>query len=76
MTESEAIAEVERLKNLQKRNRKKTYATSRLDKYRGDIVVLLKAGATPVQIQKWLRERRIKVVLSTVTRYLDKHKLR
>lgn len=76
MTESEAIAEVERLKNLRKRNRKKTYAKSRLDKYRGDIVMLLQGGATAVDIQKWLRERRIKVVLSTVTRYLDKHELR
>ena len=76
MTEFDAKSEVRRLKAEQKRKRKKTYATSRLDRYRGEIVQLLAEGATPVNIQHWLRERRIKVVISTVTRYLDKHELR
>ena len=76
MSEFDAKSEVNRLKAVQKSKRKKPYATSRLDKYRGELVQLIDEGATPVHLQTWLRERRIKVVLSTITRYLDKHELR
>lgn len=46
---------------------------SRLDKFAFEIHELRKAGAKPVEIQRWLRTNRIKVALSTVTRWLAKH---
>ena len=55
--------------------RKRTYRQrkSRLDKYKGELITLLKLGATCAQLQRWLRKKRIKVALSTVTRWVDKN---
>lgn len=46
---------------------------SRLDRFAFEIHELRRAGAKPAEIQRWLRTQRIKVVLSTVTRWLQKH---
>lgn len=52
--------------------RRKRYYRSRLDQYRAEIVGLRRAGATLAEIAVWLRRRRIKVVQSTISRYLSK----
>ena len=46
---------------------------SRLDRYTGELLSLYQAGASAAELQRWLRARRIKVVLSTVTRWLEKN---
>ena len=53
--------------------RKKRYASSRLDRHRAELLTLHQAGASTAELQRWLRERRIKVVHSTVARWLAKH---
>jgi len=69
-----AEQEVECLKAQTKQLRKRSYSRrkSRLDRYCGEIVALRKAGATCVEIQRWLKERRIKVHRTTISRYLSK----
>lgn len=46
---------------------------SRLDRYRVEILALKHHGASAVEIQRWLRQKRVCVVLTTVTRWLEKH---
>lgn len=53
--------------------RKRTYKKSRLDRYKGEILALYKLQTKPSEIQRWLQDKRIKVVLSTVTRWLKKN---
>ncbi|HGK7549022.1 TPA: hypothetical protein ACJ562_004813 [Klebsiella pneumoniae] len=55
--------------------RKKPYRRnqSRLDRYRVEILALKHHGASAAEIQRWLRQKRICVVLTTVTRWLEKN---
>lgn len=53
--------------------RKSAYHPSRLDRYAYQLHQLLAAGARPVELQRWLRQQRCKVALSTVTRWIAKH---
>ena len=53
--------------------RKHRYCGSRLDRYSHEIILLRQEGAKAVEVQTWLRKQRLKVSLSTVTRWLDKH---
>jgi len=53
--------------------RKRRYVVSRLDKYKGELLTLYKNGVTIAELQRWLRKRKIKVVYSTVYRWLQKH---
>ena len=53
--------------------RKKRYARSRLDRYRGELLLLHRGGASVAELRRWLRARRISVVHSTVARWIDKN---
>lgn len=53
--------------------RKKQYRRSRLDRYTGELLQLHSAGASAAELRRWLREKRIRVALSTVTRWLAKN---
>ncbi|EAN7946107.1 hypothetical protein EOG18_23725 [Salmonella enterica] len=53
--------------------RKTRYRKSRLDRYTGELLLLSREGASAAELQRWLREKRIRVVLSTVTRWLEKN---
>ncbi|ANS88288.1 hypothetical protein I6Y99_005063 [Vibrio parahaemolyticus] len=66
-------AETERLKQQTRIIRKKTYKRrkSRLDRYKGELLALQKEGCTTAELQRWLRGKRIKVVHSTVARWLQ-----
>lgn len=66
-------AELAALRQQTKTIRKRRYSRSRLDKYAGELLTLHRAGATTAELQRWLRARRIKVVHSTVARWLAKH---
>ncbi|MEA3291080.1 MAG: hypothetical protein U9Q71_02040 [Pseudomonadota bacterium] len=75
MTEFDPDAEVRRLRAYSAVLRKKSYprSRSRLDRYRAELLQLKERGVKATELQRWLRERRIKVALSTVTRWLNKH---
>ena len=53
--------------------RKRNFVRSRFDRHAGELLALHRAGASTAELQRWLRERRIKVVHSTVARWLAKH---
>lgn len=66
--------EVKKLKAQTKAIRKRPYKAnkSRLDRYTSELVALREKGATFAELQRYLRSKRIKVVLTTVTRYMRK----
>ena len=53
--------------------RKRRYSRSRLDRYKGELLQLYRAGASAAELQRWLRRQRVKVAWSTVYRWLQKH---
>ncbi|MBC8954913.1 hypothetical protein [Xenorhabdus sp. PB62.4] len=53
--------------------RKQRYRKSRLDRYAGELLQLHREGASAAELQRWLRKKRIRVVLSTVTRWLARN---
>ena len=73
MSEFNAELEVKKLKEQTSTIRKKRYSKSRLDRYQGELLNLHKAGASCAELQRFLRTKRIKVVHSTVARWLAKH---
>ncbi len=68
-----AAEEAARLEANTKAIRKKIYRKSRLDKYKSELLSLREEGVKPAKLKRWLQERRIKVELSTVTRWLAKN---
>ena len=76
MTDFEIHAELERLdqqKKLARLNRKKRYYKSKLDLYKGELLQLHRAGATTAELRRWLQEKRIHVVWTTVDRWVKKY---
>ena len=53
--------------------RKASYHTSRLDRFRAELLAMRRLEARPVELQAWLRKQRCKVALSTVTRWLERN---
>ena len=68
----DAASEAAALRAQTQRIRKRQYRQrqSRLDCYTSELRALHAAGASVAELQRWLRERRIKVAHSTVTRWL------
>ncbi|ELQ9312400.1 hypothetical protein R3D73_005457 [Serratia marcescens] len=73
MTSFDAGRELAALREQTRRIRKPRYRKSRLDRYAGELVQLHREGASAAELQRWLREKRIRVVLSTITRWLAKN---
>jgi len=71
MAEFDVQGELARLQKRTKLVRKKRFRHSQLDQYHGELMSLKKAGASATQLQQWLREKSIRVHLTTVTRWLD-----
>ena len=69
----DAEHEVARLRETARAVRKRRFRASRLDSYKAELLQLRAAGARPVDLQRWLRERRVRVVHSTVVRWLERH---
>ena len=65
--------EYEALKEQTQLIRKRRYKPSRLDRYKGELLQLHQAGNSTAELQRWLRKKRIKVVHSTVSRWLQKN---
>ena len=73
MSDFDAGAELARLRQEAAVRRKSRYKSSRLDRFAYELHQLIAAGAKPVELQTWLHEHRCKVVLSTVTRWCQRH---
>ena len=53
--------------------RRRRYTKSRLDRYRGELIQLRRNGASVAELQRWLRDHRIRIVHSTVARWVTKN---
>ena len=53
--------------------RRRRYTKSSLDRYRGQLIQLRRNGASVAELQRWLRDHRIRVVHSTVARWVTKN---
>jgi len=69
----DAEKEAAELKKRRKLKYQQRHGRSRLDRFSGQILGLKNAGSSAVEIQDWLRSNRIKVSLSTITRWIKKH---
>ncbi len=69
----DAHQEAEALRQQTRIIRKRSYSRrkSRLDQYKGELLALRREGCSIAELQRWLRKKRIKVVHSTVARWLD-----
>lgn len=68
-----ALETVARLKKEAEENRRRPYSRrSRLDRFEDDLLTLHAAGARVVDLQRWLKEQRITVAHSTISRWLEK----
>jgi hypothetical protein len=65
--------ELKKLKTQTKDIRVLRYKKSRLELYRGELLSLYKNGASKSELQRWLRTKKIKVVWSTVSRWIDQN---
>lgn len=70
MTEFNSQLEVDRLKRSNRIRRKPR--TSKLVRYHSELLALYANGATVADLQRWLREHRIEVAHSTISRWLAK----
>lgn len=68
-----ADTELEALRRQTGEIRRRRYTRSRLDRYRGELLLLHRGGASVAELQRWLRARRIRVVHTTVARWIDKN---
>lgn len=63
-------SELARLRAARCAKRRKRWQASRLNIHRAELVLLRRAGASLSEICEWLAERRVRVVRSTVARFL------
>lgn len=69
----DAAAEAARLRARTRARRRPRYASSRLDRYKHELLALRDAGATTAELRRWLLDRRVRVHHSTVARWLRRH---
>ncbi|MGD2019683.1 MAG: hypothetical protein PVJ30_00990 [Thiohalocapsa sp.] len=68
----DAPAELAELRRRRSITRRRPYRTSRLERFRAELVALRRAGGSYAELADWLRQRRVKVARTTVLRYLAK----
>ncbi len=73
MTEFDEVATLKKLKEETKNIRYRYYKKSRLDRYKGELLTLYRAGASRAELRRWLRTQQIKVASSTVNRWITKN---
>lgn len=73
MTTFDAKAEAKRLAAITELRKKKRYSRSKLDKYKFEILALRNEAATLQEIQIWLKEKKVSVQISTISRWLKHH---
>jgi hypothetical protein len=67
------MQEVRKLKQQTKIIRVKRFGKSRLDKYKTQLLLLKKHGASIAELQRWLLGKKIKVAWTTVYRWFQKN---
>jgi len=68
-----ATAELEKVRQHRRICRKRQYQSSRLNKYREELIQLMETGASFREMALWLRtQKRLRVSHTTVMRYLRK----
>ncbi|PJE77537.1 hypothetical protein CI610_03539 [invertebrate metagenome] len=72
MDDFDAVAEVAKLKKLAEITRRKT-KSSRLTRYKSQLLAMHQTGATAADLQRWLKSRHLNVVHSTVSRWIKKN---
>lgn len=69
----DAQREVNRIRTLRAKARRRHYRKSRLDRYRAELVAMKRAGASCGDLAVWLRlTHRCKINRSSIDRYLKK----
>lgn len=71
----DAETELAKVRSAIQLKKKKRFRSSRLDKFRGEILGLQRAGASLVEISEFLTSRGVPAVPSTVSRYLKRGRL-
>lgn len=66
-------AEAERLKTKAQARKKSRYSTSKLDKWKPELLALRAEGLTLEGLQIFLSEKRIPCEISTISRWLKKN---
>lgn len=69
----DAAAEAARLRAQSRDRRRVSYGGFRLDRFARELLARRDRGATAAEIQRWLRERHVRVHHSTVARWLRLH---
>ena len=72
MNDFNSRQELAQLQQLKKMSRKQRFSRSKLDPYTHQLSELRKAGATLADLQRWLRQRRVRVEHTTISRFLSK----
>lgn len=62
-----------KLVNHSKLKKQKRFGESQLDKWKYELISLRNKGATLEQLQDYLNQKGIRVVLSTISRWLNHH---
>ena len=62
-----------KLINRSQLKKQKRFGTSQLDKWKYELIGLRNKGATLEQLQDYLKQKGIRVVLSTISRWLNHH---
>ncbi len=62
-----------KLINRSKLKKEKRFGVSQLDKWKYELIALRNKSATMEQLQDYLKQKDIRVVLSTISRWLNHH---
>lgn len=75
MKDFDLDVEIAAIKAHTKAIRKRNYSSriSKLDKYKGELLTLHRAGTSSAELQRWLKTKRITCAPSTVLRYIQKN---
>jgi len=73
LVKMDAEAEAARLKAKAKTRKKSRYSSSKLDKWKTELILLRAEGVTLECLQIWLSEKRIPCEISTISRWLKKN---
>jgi len=69
-----ADAELSKIREQIQLKKKKRFRRSRLDRFRGEILSLQRAGASLIEISEFVTSRGVPAVPSTISRYLKNGK--
>jgi len=69
----DAEKELAEIQSLRKKDKRKRFRASVIDKLKGEVLLLHQADASLTDIRIFLKKKRVKVVNSTIQRWLQKN---